>query len=69
MKSHITTITLVLQDCAHFFLNVISFLHIDVGKSQIEWNMKVKIEICSLYRFNAKCHSNPYIESITVDPR
>ena len=26
----------------------------------------MKIEICSLYRFKAKCHSNPYIESITA---
>ena len=43
-----TSITPVLQDFADCFLNIISFqhvLHFDVGRSLIEWNMKVKIEI------------------------
>ena len=45
MKCHNTSITPVLYDFADFFLNIISFqhvLHFDVGRSQIEWNMKVK---------------------------
>ena len=41
-------ITPVLQDFADFFLNIISFQHVPhfgIGRSQIELNMKVKIEI------------------------
>ena len=48
MKYHITNITSVLQDFADIFSNIISFrhvLHFGVDRSQIEWNMKVKIEI------------------------
>ena len=46
-----------------FFLNYISFqhvLHLDVSRSQIEWNMKVKdqILICTAIMLNG--HSNPY---------
>ena len=47
MKYHITNITPVLQDFADFFLNIISFqhvLHFGVGRSEIEWNMKVKMK-------------------------
>ena len=52
-----------------FFFNIISFrhvLHFGVGRSQIEWNMKVKgqILICTAIMLNN--HSNPYIESTTV---
>ena len=52
-----------------FFFNIISFrhvLHFGVGRSQIEWNMKVKgqILICTAIMLND--HSNPYIESTTV---
>ena len=66
MKYHIT---LVLQDFADFFFNIISFrhvLHFGVGRSQIEWNMKVKgqILICTAIMLND--HSNPYIESTIV---
>ena len=54
--------------CRYFF-NIISFrhvLHFGVGRSQIEWNMKVKgqILICTAIMLND--HSNPYIESTTV---
>ena len=45
-RSHITTITPVLQDFADFFsIIIISFQcvpHFGVGRSQIETNMKVK---------------------------
>ena len=52
-----------------FFLNIISFqhdLHFGVGRSQIEWNMKVKIEISICTGLMLNDHSNPYIESTTV---
>ena len=48
MKYHITSITSVLQDFSDLFSNIIRFrhvLHFGVGRIQIEWNMKVKIEI------------------------
>ena len=47
MKYHITSITSVLQDFADIFSNIISFrhvLHFGIDRSQIEWNMKVKID-------------------------
>ena len=69
MKYHITSITPVLQDFTDFFLNIISFqhdLHFGVGRSQIEWNMKVKIEISICTGLMLNDHSNPYIESTTV---
>ena len=40
-----------------FFLNIISFqhvLHFVVGRSEIEWNMKVKFEISICTGFNAE---------------
>ena len=66
MKYHITS---VLQDFADIFSNVISFrhvLHFGVDRSQIEWNMKVKIEISICTGLMLNDHSNPYIESTTV---
>ena len=69
MKYHITSITPVLQDFTGFFLNIISFqhyLHFGVGRSQIEWNVKVKIEISICTGLMLNDHSNPYIESTTV---
>ena len=69
MKYHITSITPVLQDFADFFLNIISFqhvLHFGDGKSQMEWNMKVKIEISICTGLMLNDHSNPYIKSTTV---
>ena len=52
-----------------FFFNIISFrhvLHFGVGRSQIDWNVKVKgqILICTAIMLND--HSNPNIESTTV---
>ena len=46
-----------------FFPNIISFqhvLHFDVGRSQIDWNVKVKgqILICTAIMLND--HSNPF---------
>ena len=71
VKYHITSITPVLQDFADFFSDIISFqhvLHFGVGRSQIEWNMKVKTEISVFPWANIgqNDHSNPYIESTQV---
>ena len=69
VKYHITNITSVLQDFADIFSNIISFrhvLHFGVDRSQIEWNMKVKIEISICTGLMLNDHSNPYIESTTV---
>ena len=66
VKYHITS---VLQDFADIFSNIISFrhvLHFGVDRSQIEWNMKVKIEISICTGLMLNDHSNPYIESTTV---
>ena len=41
-------------------------LHFGVGRSQIEWNMKVKIEISIWTGLMLNDNSNPYIESTTV---
>ena len=52
-----------------FFLNIISFqdiLQFGFGRSQIEWNMKVKIGISNCTGLMLNGHSNPYIESTTV---
>ena len=52
-----------------FFLNVISFQHVldfDVGRSQIEWNMKLKILILICTGLMLNDHSNPYIESTAI---
>ena len=43
----ITGITCILQDNFDLFSDIISFqhvLHFDVGRSEIEWNMKVIME-------------------------
>ena len=56
VKVHITSIAPVLQDFLDFFPDVISFqhvLHFDVGRSQIEWNLKMKSEM-SVCSYNAK---------------
>ena len=69
VKYHITSITPILQDFADFFLNIIDFQHVlqfGVGRSQIEWNIKVKIEISICTGLMLNGHSNPYIESTTV---
>ena len=64
MKYHITSITSVLQYFADIFLNIISFrhvLHFGVDRSEIEWNMKLKIEISICTGLMLNDHSNPYI--------
>ena len=71
MKISITCITPVLQAILDFFPDIISFqhiLHLGVGRSQIEWKLKVKIEISVFLWANIgqNDHSNPYIESTTV---
>ena len=48
VKISITYITPVLQAFLDFFPDIISFQHVphlDVGRSQIEWKLKVKTEI------------------------
>ena len=71
MKISITCITPVLQAILHFFPDIISFqhvFHLDVGRSQIEWKLKVKTQI-SVFpwaKIGQNDHSNPYIESTTV---
>ena len=50
-------------------INIISFqyvLHFDVGRSQIEWNVKVKGEISFCTAIMLNDLSNPYIESNTL---
>ena len=50
-------------------LDIICFqyvFHFGVGRSEIEWNMKVKIEILICTGLMLNDHSNPYIESTTV---
>ena len=45
---NITSIRCFLQDNFDLFFDIISFqrvLHFDVGRSEIEWNMKLKMEI------------------------
>ena len=42
------TMSCILQDNFDLFIDIISFqhvLHFDVGRSEIEWNMKVIMEI------------------------
>ena len=65
----ITSITPVLQDILDLFSDIISFqyvLHFDVSRSQIEWNLKVKIQILVFTGEMLNNHGNPYIESTTV---
>ena len=48
VKIEITCITPVLQSILDFFPDIISFqhvLHLGVGRSQIEWKLKVKTQI------------------------
>ena len=57
------------QDNFDLFFDIISFqhvLHFDVGRSEIEWNMKLKMEISHRAKSATKHHSNPYIESTTI---
>ena len=52
-----------------FFLNIISFQNVvqfGIGRSQIEYNMKVKIGISICTGLMLNDHSNPCIESTTV---
>ena len=54
-----------------FFPDIISFqhvFHLGVGRSQIEWKLKVKTQISVFPWANIgqNDHSNPYIESTTV---
>ena len=69
VKYHITKYYIGFTRFCRYFFNIIKFrhvLHFGVGRSQIEWNMKVKgqILICTAIMLND--HSNPYIESTTV---
>ena len=71
MKILITCITPVLQAILDFFPDIISFqhvFHLGVGRSQIEWKLKVKTQISVFPWANIgqNDHSNPYIESTTV---
>ena len=69
MKYHITSISPVLQDFVDFFSISLIFLHVldfDVGRSRIEWNMKVKIKIFIRTGLMLNDHSNPHRESTTV---
>ena len=57
----ITSITCTLQDNFDLFFDIISFEHVlyfDVGRSEMEWNMKVKMEI-SVFTWGQKCHKTP----------
>ena len=54
-----------------FFPDIISFqhvFHLGVGRSQIEWKLKVKIQILIFpwAKIGQNDHSNPYIENTTV---
>ena len=71
MKISITCITPVLQVILYFFTDIISFqhvFHLGVGRSQIEWKLKVKTQISVFPWANIgqNDHTNPYIESTTV---
>ena len=71
VKIEITCITHVLQAFLDFFSDIISFqhlLHFGVGRSQIEWKLKVKTDILVFpwAKIGKNDHSNPYIESTTV---
>ena len=71
VKISITCITPVLQAILDFSPDIISFqhvFHLGVGRSQIEWKLKVKTQI-SVFpwaKIGQNDHSNPYIESTTV---
>ena len=63
--------TPVLQAILDFFSDIISFqhvFHLGVGRSQIEWKLKVKTQI-SVFpwaKIGQNDHSNPYIESTVL---
>ena len=64
------SITPVLQDLADFLSVSLVFnmflTSMLIYRSQIEWNMKVKIKILICIGLMLNDHSNPYIESTTV---
>ena len=65
----VTSITSVLQNFADFFHNIISIqhvLHFDIGRSQIDWNLKVRSEISACTAIMLKNHSDPSRESTIV---
>ena len=71
VKISITCITPVLQAILDFFPDIISFqhvFHLGIGRSQMEWKLKVKTQILVFPWANIgqNDHSNPYIESTTV---
>ena len=71
VKIEITSITPVLHAFLDFFPGIISFqhvLHFGIGRSQIEWKLKVKTDISVFPWANIgqNDHSNPYIESTTI---
>ena len=71
MKIEITCITPVLQAILDFFPDIISFqhvFHLGVGRSQMEWKLKVETQILVFpwAKIGQNDHSNPYIESTTV---
>ena len=71
MKISITCITPILQAVLDFFPDIISFqhvFHLGVGRSQIQWKLKVKtqISVFPYAKIGQNDHSNPYIESTTV---
>ena len=66
-----TCFTPVLQAILNFFPDIISFqhvFHLGVGRSQIEWKLKVKTQISVFPWANIgqNDYSNPYIESTIV---
>ena len=72
MKIEITCITPVLQAILDFFPDIISFqhvFHLGVGRSQIEWKLKVKtrISVFPWAKIGQNDHSNPYIYTNRVD--
>ena len=71
LEISITCIIPVLQAIIDFFSDIISFqhvFHLGVGRSQVEWKLKVKTQILVFpwAKIGQNDHSNPYIESTTV---
>ena len=72
VKISITCIPPVLQAILDFFPDIISFqhvFHLGVGRSKIEWKLKVKTQISFFPWANIGQNdhpNNPYIESTTV---
>ena len=68
MKILITCITPVFQAILDFFPDIISLqhvFHLGVGRSQIEWKLKVKTQMLVFPWANIG-QNDPYIESTTV---